>query len=418
MKTIQAILKTCTFFILCITVFISCFKDTVTEHYTFYRPLYKTKDAVFNNIKSGTAEPIVSTGKIFLKDNYVFLNDVNRGVHIIDYTNPNNPKKVAFIAIPGNVDMAVRGNILYVDCYTALVALDITNPLNVLLTKVLNGVFPHRIYSNFQPDTSLIITDWIRVDTTVKNISFLNGNKNLGVADSRIFAMAGGIAPSIISNGTGGSMARFGLLNSRLYTVSNTDIKVFNTIVPANPIYVSTVTAGVNDIETIYPFNNNLFLGSSTGLHIFNVSNPDLPTKTSLFTHARRCDPVIAEQDYAYVTLKGGGICGGNTNQLDVVNIRNLSAPFLIKSYNLSSPNGLGKDGNTLLICDGAAGLKLFNAADPNNIYSIKTITGFDTYDVINNNGFAIVVAKDGLYCVDYANPSNATIISKISINF
>ena len=152
----------------------SCVKDTVTEKYTFFRPVYKTKEAVMNNIKSSPSQAIQQTGKIYIKGNYIFLNDVNRGVHIIDYTNPSQPNKIAFVEIPGNIDMAVRGNILYVDCFTSLIALDISNPLNVEKTKVINAVFPHRAYYNFQQDTSKIITEWIRIDTTITNKRNIN----------------------------------------------------------------------------------------------------------------------------------------------------------------------------------------------------------------------------------------------------
>ncbi len=413
MKTITS--KTILAVLLFAAGFQSCIKDTVTEKYTFFRPVYKTKEAVINNIKSGTPQAIVQTGKLFLKDNYVFLNDVNRGVHIIDYTNPSAPVKVAFVDIPGNIDMAVRGNILYVDCYTSLIALDITNPLNVQKTKVINGVFPHRAYYNFQQDTSLIITEWVRVDTTVTNRHTINLEKNFDGIFIQNFSVGSSVS-SAVTNGTGGSMARFGLLNDRMYAVSYSDIKVFNTAIPASPVFVNTVSAGVNDIETIFPFGSNLFLGSNTGMHIFNVANPNQPVKTGVFTHARVCDPVIADQNYAYVTLRSGSTCQGFTNQLDVVNISNMSSPTLFKSYPLKNPHGLSKNGNTLFICDGADGLKIFDATNAASITLIKTLGNIETYDVIAQNGYALVVAKNGLHCVDYRNMNDIQLISTITI--
>ncbi|MFY7899576.1 MAG: hypothetical protein ACOVNY_05285, partial [Chitinophagaceae bacterium] len=216
-----------------------CFKDTVIERYTFYRPVYATKETVFANIKSSQPTAIQSVGKLFIKDGFVFLNDVNRGVHIIDFTNPSEPKKVSFIHVPGNVDMAVRDNILYVDCYTSLVAIDISNPLNVVTKKIVNGVFPHRMYRDFIPDTGLIIQSWIRVDTAVSKDAVANiQERNIGI----FFAnSASPLAISKSINGVGGSMARFALLNDRMYTVSSSDIKVFNTTVAANPSYVKMV---------------------------------------------------------------------------------------------------------------------------------------------------------------------------------
>jgi hypothetical protein len=95
-------------------------KDTVKESYSFFRPVYQTKDQVKAGIKNAPSVEIEKPGKIILKDHYLFLNDVDKGVHIIDIADPANPKKISFISIPGCVDMAINGNYLYADCYTDL----------------------------------------------------------------------------------------------------------------------------------------------------------------------------------------------------------------------------------------------------------------------------------------------------------
>src|SRR5215213_4433485 len=111
--------------------FTSCIKDKCTRTYTFYEPVYKTPAEVRANIKSNAARAVERPGKLFIRGNYIFLNETDRGIHIIDNTNHSAPKNVAFIDIPGNVDVAVKGNTLYADSYVDLVTLDITDPLNV-----------------------------------------------------------------------------------------------------------------------------------------------------------------------------------------------------------------------------------------------------------------------------------------------
>ena len=144
-----------------------CIKDQVMTRTTVYRPEYKTKDEVRANIKSSTPIELTAPGKLFYKDGYVFLNELNKGVHIIDVRNPSAPNNIAFVHVPGAVDLAVRGNILYADMYTDLVAIDITDPKAVQLKTVVPGVFPERYYSSFVPDSKLIITAWIAVDTVL-----------------------------------------------------------------------------------------------------------------------------------------------------------------------------------------------------------------------------------------------------------
>ena len=129
---------------ICLLVFFlqGCLKDKATHTYTILRPIYQTKEVVRANIKSNGSKTIESPGKIFIYGNYVFLNEVDRGVHIIDNTNPSSPQNVAFIDLPGNMDLAVKGNMLYADLFSDLVAIDISNPRAVVLKKIVAHVFP------------------------------------------------------------------------------------------------------------------------------------------------------------------------------------------------------------------------------------------------------------------------------------
>ena len=405
------------FFILAVVTVMSavlpgCFRDVVLEKYTFYRPVYRTKAEVRADIKSALPKPVKHPGKLFVKGNYIFLNDVDKGIHVIDYSNPADPKNLAFIAIPGNVDLAVNGNHLYADHYTDLVTLDISNPLNVTAVNFDNNVFPQRY---FPPDSNMIVVDWIKVDTTIRRTEKMNFQKELFLGGGPLTSsgpmMSGGGSGSA---GVGGSMARFALMNDRLYTVSNFELKVFNTVNPANPFYVTQTFPGAGDIETIYPFKDKLFIGSQSGMHIINVSNPDNPVRTGTFSHARACDPVIVDDNYAYVTLRAGTPCMSQNNQMDIVNITNINAPTLLKTYQFTNPHGLSKDGDHIFLCDGTAGLKVLNAQNVNAITTVKTFTGMETYDVIALNNIAITVAKEGIFLVDYSNLSDIKIKGQI----
>jgi len=399
----------------------SCLKDEVRQQYTFFRPVYKTRAEVRSEAKSTLPVAIAMPGKLFIKGSYVFLNEVDKGIHIIDFSQPSSPKNLAFLKIPGCVDMAVRGHFLYADCYTDLVTIDISDPRQVTVKKFIEGVFPHRRYSNgFVADTNLVITEWSRVDTVVR----MKAGDGMSWNNPRVF-MAGDLrsqgamssASPGVANGVGGSMARFGLLDDRLYTVSWSDLKVFNTSDPSNPAYVSTIGLAQGDIETIFPYRNRLFLGSQTGMFIYDAINKDNPRRMGQFTHARACDPVVADDTYAYVTLRSGNRCVGNLNQLDVIDISQLTSPKLVKTYSLKGPEGLSKDGSLLFICDGSDGLKIYDAAKPENLVLLKTIALSDTYDVIAWNRIALTVAKDGIYFIDYSNPTQAFVAGKVVIS-
>ena len=129
-----------------------------------------------------------------------------------------------------------------------------------------------------------------------------------------------------------------------------------------------------------------------------------------------RCSLVVDDDSFAYVTLRYGNACQGFTNQLDILQLNNFTNPSLLKSYNLTNPHGLSKDGDVLFICDGTDGLKIYNAGDVSNLKLIKQFTVPETYDVIASNNIALVVAKDGLYQYDYSNINNIHLLSKINI--
>ncbi len=394
-----------------------CLKDKVTKTYTILTPVYKEKSEVYANIKSNAPAGVNAPGKIFLFGNYIFLNEVDKGVHIIDNTNPSNPVIKAFINIPGNLDIAVKGNTLYADLYSDLVVVDITNPLQAKFVKYVPDIFPERTYTGgFVADKSKIIVDWIRRDTTIDlNAPPVYCSRCIYASfssDTRGNSGAAGGGPV----GVAGSMARFSIVNNYMYTVNNNNLTSFNIVNSLDPQKTAEQQVGWN-IETIYPFQNKLFIGSMTGMFIYDITNPAAPVAQGQFVHVRSCDPVITDGKYAYVTLRNGTACNGAVNQLDIVDISNVLSPSLARTHPMVNPHGLTKDNDLLFICDGKAGLKMYDAADPLNISLKKQITDLETYDAIAWNGNLLVVAKQGLYQFDYSSGNKLDLKSKISVN-
>ena len=417
------ILKTTALFFCAAILFLQqgCVKDVCTQTYTYtyFQPVYKTTAEVRANIKSNTPKPVVNPGKIYIKGNYIFLNEINKGIHVIDNSNSVAPKNISFIDLPGNVDIVVKNNVLYADFYTDLVAIDITNPLNAIVAKFVSNIFPERFYYGFNVDSTKVISDWIKKTETVK----INCNGNsfakfggegmlFNSADAGLSKLSGGGGSP---TGISGSLARFALIDNYMYSVSNDSLRVINVAVEQNPVVANSISLGWG-VETIFPFKDKLFIGTTTGMLIYSVQNAASPVKQGTFSHIRTCDPVIAENDFAYVTLYSGTRCAGFTNQLDVLNISNIQSPQLIKSYPLTNPRGLSKDGDLLFICDGNDGLKVFNAANPNSISLLKQFKLPQANDVIAFNSIALVIAKDGLYQYDYTNAADIKLISKIAV--
>lgn len=409
----------------CVAIFlVGCFKDTVrtSTTYTYYTPVYKSRSEVYAAIKSTGPQQVQRQGKIVVQGHYIFINDVDRGIAVINNADPAHPVNVSFIPIPGNMDLAVKGNILYADLYTDLVALDISDPGHARLLKGLPGIFPVRYYGDaFRADTTQVISGWTRKDTTVSGSfdMFRWQEKNTGIYMAYGAANASGAStPAAVSPiGVGGSTSRFAIVDNRLYAINMSSISVINIDQPENPLETNTKSIGWS-LETVFPFKDKLFIGSETGMYYASIANPDDPIVIGQFWHARLCDPVIADKDHAYVTVRAGAICGsGMENELDVLSLANFSTPSLVMSYPLTSPRGLSKDGNLLFVCDGSAGLKIFDATAADNLKLKRVIDGLEPDDVITLNGVALVVAKDGLYQYNYSHMPDVTFLSKIPVS-
>ncbi|GAB4053918.1 hypothetical protein [Spirosoma litoris] len=110
-----------------------------------YRPIYASY-ADIRSIQTLPPQPLKNVEKIYLKDNYLFVNDVGSGIHILDNRDPEKPVQLSFISIIGNQELAIKDSILYADNVTDLVALNITNPLNVRVVKRIENAFAYAAY--------------------------------------------------------------------------------------------------------------------------------------------------------------------------------------------------------------------------------------------------------------------------------
>jgi hypothetical protein len=84
---------------------------------------------------------------------------------------------------------------------------------------------------------------------------------------------------------------------------------------------------------------------------------------------------------------------------LDVIDLQNIANPVLLKSYPMTEPYGLGIDNKTLFVCDGAAGLKIFDATDPMQVdqHVLKQYSELKAFDVIPFGNILIMIAEDGI---------------------
>jgi hypothetical protein len=408
----------------------SC-QDESYVTYTANVPVYMSYEDLRKSVKVETPVELVNPGKIYFKDNVIYINEYRKGIHVIDNTNPSNPVKVGFINIPGNVDIAIRDNFLFADSYIDLVVLDITDIHNVKEVSRTQKIFEYYLpeydtkYEVAPIDQEKgVVVDW-EVKETRQRINqqpiYYPVYNNWMYAEDMLTNAAvknNGASQSSGSNsfGIGGSMSRFGQYDKYFFVLTQNLLRTFEVKTDGSLTRKDSVNVN-GGMETMFILNKTMFLGSTSAMYIYDLSNLPSVKYLSEFTHFRSCDPVIADDKFAYVTLKVGGNCGRGQNLLEVFDISNLKNPVLKNSYQMSSPQGLGKDDDILFVCDGDAGLKVFDASKPDiQLPELARFSDINAYDVIPVNGNLFLIGKDGFCQYDYSDLKNIVLLSKIEI--
>ncbi len=223
---------------------------------------------------------------------------------------------------------------------------------------------------------------------------------------------SGASASDAGATGVGGSRARFTIVGNKLYTLNDRTINAFDIEDPTLPMPEISQPVPF-DVETLHAYKNYLYVGAETGVYIYDQSLDQV----AKFTHLRSCDPVVVQDDLAYVTLNSGNGChlDSGENSLQVLDVRDPLKPVLIKTKNMFSPSGLGIDGKNLFVCDGAGGLKLFDVNVTENNETNKTAVALtfnrassradiDCYDVIAHQGLLVVSNGDDVREYDYTH--------------
>ena len=414
------------------TLFISC-DQGCEESYTFdaYVPVYKSAEELNPEVSYEGQRSLENPGKIYYYGNYILINEQLQGVHVIDNSDLSNPQKIGFINIEGNIDIALKGDYIYADDYYNLVVIDISNIESPTISHTIPNIRDEAYFDeerqafivdfdHLTTEVAVSCDDEVPFETEVDGITYYNSSlidfSLANNADPTFFDVASQGVPEVA--GGGGSLARVAFIGDHFYYVNNYAMKVFSAEDIGTPALVNTVYLDWG-VETIFPYKDNIFIGANDGMHILDNSDPANPEHISTFRHARACDPVVVQDDIAYVTLRDGSECQNFINQLDVIDISRLDSPELIASFPMEHPHGLSVRGETLYLCEGDFGLKVFDVANLEEIQDnlISHITDIGAFDVISiSSDLLLLIGPDGFYQYDTQNPQSLQLLSSIKI--
>ncbi|MEO1032850.1 MAG: hypothetical protein AAFX55_15680 [Bacteroidota bacterium] len=394
----------------------------ITDPVAVTVPVIKSKSEIRNDISIESAQPTNSDGKIYVYNDLLFYIAQNSGIHIFDNQNPESPQNLSFIKLEGVNDISIKNNILYADNFMDLVVFDINNLNAIQMVNVEEDMLPY--YATFPTDASYFQSSFsINEDEFVAYYTTIYMERQEAENDPAIYNWDFGLfledtAGAVSANevGTGGSYAKFQIYNNALYTISDYSLLTFDITDYNNISFVGETWMegwfGGAMLETTYIRKDYLFIGATNGMHIVGLQNAFSPAYTSSFLHATGCDPVVVEGDTAYITVRGGNSCGSIEDQVNVIDISDISAPQEYSTYFLSSPYGLGIKDEVLYVCNDQ-GINVFDAQNPNGIV-LENTYNVVSKDVIPLSSHLISVGENVIHQYDYTEDFGLELISTV----
>ncbi len=241
-----------------------CSEDEEITYYFNYTPLYSSKEEYKATIDFIQDDKIINPGKIYRLGDAQFISDVNRGVHVYDYTDASNPIKLGFLNIPGNIDIAIMDGILYANSFSTLIAIDVRDLTKPVVKKILYKAF-EPVYKAGYPmieNDGGLARAWQR-DTVYT--CYQNYYRYDDCIDCEVIARSyDAVSTDLLEQsgpGQGGSMARFELDENHLYAIDLNKLYTFNIQVREDPKKWSRDEVGFG-VETIFRQDSALYLGT------------------------------------------------------------------------------------------------------------------------------------------------------------
>jgi hypothetical protein len=402
------------------------FDSSQTITYQVNEPVIVKADDFRNSVKvTRDVHEVSNYGKICSYNGYLYVSERGKGIHIINNTDPSNPTIVGFIELTGSYDLFIYNRVLYADAFIDLVCFDITSPADPKLKGRLENAFPEilpPIENNFGYDYALcqegianngIIVGW-KLTQRTREIKNDGWKYDEDPTDTNPLFNRKGVSFNRIN----GSTSRFGLYREYLYTVINNNMSIFN-LSGSSPVKNIENKYIREDVETIFNYQDKLFMATPTGLSIYSVEDPENPVFCSDIPHIYSCDPVIVENNWIYVSVRSGNSCNQNRNELIVYDISDIYNPLQTVSYSMHNPNGLGINAGKLFLCDD--GLKIFDTKaisfPADSIAPLAHYKEISGYDVALFRNILMVLADNGLYQYDCSDINDIKEISKIPVN-
>lgn len=125
-----------------------------------YTPVYTTDIAALKTISATAPRTIVNGGKLYTTGNLLFQVEQDSGIHIINYANPQQPEKLAFVRSFLCKEVTEKNGFLYTNNLADLVVIDIRNLSDIKIVSRTENVFPDLLTQSPPKDMVNFTTTW------------------------------------------------------------------------------------------------------------------------------------------------------------------------------------------------------------------------------------------------------------------
>lgn len=387
-------MKNLMLFVVCMTTILtlpSCSKNCSVEYtYLGMKPYVVT----FSEIKRVTVDAPQSFenyGSTTVYGDYIYVTEPGKGIHVFDNQNPAAPVQTSFIKIPGNEQSIIKDGKMYANGYVDLFVLDVSTPSTPRVLNMVNNFFPgtyeltndgivlYELEKMTQKcdcgETPNLISEskdglkYVRIDQQSDLIQSSDGN----------IRFEKGSNTQKITQSLMGSTAKYAIVDNGLFIVDKNGLKSFSLSNSLNPTKVSQLdfTGG----ETVFGMKNRVLVGTNSAVRFYKINSDQSLTYSSMLDHVTSCDPVVANDKYAYATFKTSTTCGGWRSALMVADISNF--PREISNLTMTAPGGLGIVGNKLLVTSAKSNVHIFDIQNPEQPVGKVTFQQSDASDII-----------------------------------
>lgn len=222
-----------------------------------------------------------------------------------------------------------------------------------------------------------------------------------------------------------GNFNRFAIVGDYLYGVDQSTIATYDISNRENPVEINRQEIGLA-IETIYPFENTLFIGSRRGMFMYLIQSNGIPRRQGSFDYGQLtggvtpCDPVVGNRTTAFASLftnERDERCGRPripVQSIVVLDVTNPSNITHVHSEPVSTPRGISLDGNLLFVARADNGLDVYDVSNRSQFVLLSEVKDIFAYDVRAINNKLVVAGATEVIQYDYSNPSQLVELSRL----